>query len=398
MSPPVFPAPASRNELRHPSLGTVLVLFGTRPEIIKLGPVLRGLEAAGSVRVIKVASGQHTDLLQPFLDFFRIGVDYELNVRTAGQTLNQIGARVQSALDPILAGEEPNLLVVQGDTTTALAGALAGFCRQIPVAHVEAGLRSGHRLLPYPEEMNRRLITQLATYHFAATRRNVATLTAEGVSPEAIFLTGNPVVDALHAILEASHLSAAVADMLEQTRGCKRLVVTAHRRESWGDVMAGHFRVLRRFVDQHPDVVLLFPVHPNPAVHGPATALLSGHDRIRLLEPLNYPDFIALLQSAWLIVSDSGGVQEEAPSLGKSLIVLRENTERPEAVEAGFARLAGERPEQLHALLQEASKNGPWTDRLQGGANPFGVGDSGVRIARTVVRLLEQQSRQRLAA
>src|SRR3989442_8993555 len=320
----------------------VLTVFGTRHEVIKLAPVIEQLEVQrDAFRTVNVTSAQHTDLLYPFIHLFGIRVDHDLRTMVPNQTPSQVCARVLAGLDTLLSDERPDLILVQGDTTTAMAGALAGFHRRIPIGHVEAGLRSGNAYSPYPEEMNRRLITRLATYHFAATRRNRATLLAEGVPENTVFVTGNPVVDSLHAILERTEVSPVVARLLEATSGLKRIVLTTHRRESFGDVMAGNLGALRSFVASHPDVALLFPVHPNPDVVGPATTILSGHPRIHLIPPLGYEDFIVLLSRAWLVVSDSGGVQEEAPTLGKPVLILRENTERPEATEAGRGRRGG---------------------------------------------------------
>lgn len=370
-------------------LNKVLTLFGTRPEVIKLAPVIEQLEKRPEVfQTVNVTSAQHTDLLYPFVRLFGIRVDHDLQIMEPHQTPNHVCARVLDRLDVLLAEDRPDLILVQGDTTTAMAGALAGFHRRIPVGHVEAGLRSGNAYSPYPEEMNRRLITRLATYHFAATARNRATLLSEGVPEDTVFVTGNPVVDSLHAILHRAEVSPVVARLLEATGGLKRIVLTTHRRESFGHVMAGNLRVLRSFVERRPDVALLFPVHPNPDVVGPATAILSGQPRIHLVPPLGYEDFIVLLSRAWLLVSDSGGVQEEAPTLGKPVLVLRENTERPEAIEAGVARLVGSDPARLALMLEEAYQDGSWVRGV--GANPFGQGDSGKRIAQIIARLLDE--------
>jgi UDP-N-acetylglucosamine 2-epimerase (non-hydrolysing) len=370
---------------------TVLTVFGTRPEVIKLAPVIEHLEAQrDAFRTVNVTSAQHTDLLYPLVRMFGIRIDHDLQIMEPNQTPNQVCARVLAGLDLLLHEERPDLILVQGDTTTAMAGALAGFHRRIPVGHVEAGLRSGNAYSPYPEEMNRRLITRLASYHFAATQRNRATLLSEGVSKDAVFVTGNPVVDSLHAILKRTAVAPAVARLLDATRGLKRMVLTTHRRESFGDTMAGNLTVLRSFVARRTDVALLFPVHPNPAVAGPATAILSGQPRIHLIPPLDYADFIVLLSHAWLLVSDSGGVQEEAPTLGKAVLVLRENTERPEAIEAGVARLVGGEPARLALMLEEAYQDGSWIQGVASCANPFGHGDSGTQIAQIIARLLDE--------
>jgi UDP-N-acetylglucosamine 2-epimerase (non-hydrolysing) len=377
-----------------PARHRVLTLFGTRPEIIKLAPIIHQFEARGSdFQTINVTSAQHTDLLYPFIRLFGVRLDHDLGVMRPGQTPNQVCAAVLTALDPILAEKNPDLILVQGDTTTALAGALAGFHRRIPVGHVEAGLRSGNPLSPFPEEMNRRLITQVAAYHFAATPRNRATLLREGVPAERVFLTGNPVVDSLQAILRRPTLSPAMERLVQSTEGLRRIILTTHRRESFGETMSGNLQVLRRFVERHDDVVLVFPVHPNPSVRGPAAAVLSGHDRIRLLDPLDYFDFIGLLARAWLIVSDSGGVQEEAPTLGKPLLVLRENTERPEAVESGVARLVGGSPDRLGEMLEEVHRDDRWASQVRGMENPFGRGDSAQRIVQAVAQMFAHAPR-----
>jgi UDP-N-acetylglucosamine 2-epimerase (non-hydrolysing) len=367
----------------------VLTLFGTRPEVVKLAPVVRHLEADGaSLRTVNVCSGQHDDLLRPFLQLFLVRVDHDLKVMQPDQSPSRVCSRVLLALDGLLERERPDLMLVQGDTSTAMAGALAGFHRGVPVGHVEAGLRSGDVSSPYPEEMNRRLITRLATYHFAATQRNRRTLLEEGVDESRVFVTGNPVVDAVNMVLARASPSAALEGALAGTEGLRRIVLTTHRRESFGATMAGNMKALRRFVDSHEDAALLFPVHLNPVVVGAASSLLSSHPRIRLLPPLGYEDFLVLLSRAFLIVSDSGGVQEEAPTLGRPLLVLRENTERPEAIECGIARLVGGRPERLSSLLEEAWRPGSWAEGAERIENPFGTGDSGRRIAGIVSRLV----------
>jgi UDP-N-acetylglucosamine 2-epimerase (non-hydrolysing) len=317
-----------------------------------------------------------------------VRIDHDLQVMQPQQTLSEVCARILSALDPILLQEQPHLILVQGDTTTALAGAMGVFYRQIPVGHVEAGLRSGNAYSPYPEEMHRRLITRLATYHFAATPLNQHMLQAEGVDPERILVTGNPVVDAVQTMQRRATVTPRIAAVLEATWGLKRLVLTTHRRESFGTMLAENLRVLRHFVDRFTDVALVFPVHPNPAVATPAQTILSGHPRIHLLPPLDYQDFIVLLSWSWLIVSDSGGVQEEAPSLGKPLLILRENTERPEVVHAGIARLVGDSAERLYALLEDAYKDDSWIASVTHATNPFGQGDSGARIVHAIATWL----------
>ena len=370
----------------------VLTLFGTRPEAIKLAPVLRKLQTLGDgLKTVNVTSAQHTDLLYAQTSFLRIRIDHDLRVMRPNQKPNQVCSRILSALDDVLVAENPDLMLVQGDTSTALAGALAAFHLDIPVAHIEAGLRSGNSRNPFPEEMNRQLITRLATYHFAATRNNRATLLAEGVHPNAVFVTGNPVIDSLREILKGNTASTTVSELIRETCDLKRLVLTTHRRESFGHVVGRNLKDIRTFVESHQDVALIFPVHPNPEVAGPAARILGGHPRIKLIKPLNYEDFIILLSNAWLIVSDSGGLQEEAPTLGKPLLVIRENTERPEALETGIARLVGSRPESLLQMLEEAYQPGSWTSKVKKMKNPFGAGDSGDKIARIVAAIVNKE-------
>jgi UDP-N-acetylglucosamine 2-epimerase (non-hydrolysing) len=369
----------------------VLTLFGTRPEVIKLAPVLRQLEAANDfLQTVNVASSQHTDLLHPFIRLFGIRTQYDLRIMRAAQTPHQVCSRVLAALRPILTREKPHLILVQGDTATALAGAIAGFRCRIPVGHVEAGLRSGNVFSPYPEELHRRLITRLATYHFAPTCGNRDRLLAEGVRRERIFLTGNPVVDALKAILERYERVFTVQEWLNARPGVRRIVLTTHRRESFGKTLAENLKSLRCFVESHPDVVLTFPVHPNPAVREVSRAILSGHPRIELIEPLDYIDFIGLLFSAWLIISDSGGIQEEAPTLGKPLLILRENTERPEVIDSGIGRLVGGRPQDLSNILEEVYRDEKWIHGACRIPNPFGHGDASARIVQALRNVLLQ--------
>lgn len=364
----------------------VLVLFGTRPEAIKLAPVIHELRKR-FFQTIVVSSSQHKQLLEPFLKSLAIEVDFDLGVMRRNQLPNDVCARVLAKLDKVLALEKPDLILVQGDTTTALAGALAGFNRKIPVGHVEAGLRSGDLMSPFPEEMNRRMVSQIASLHFAATEKNRRNLLSEDVPTEKVFVTGNPVVDSLKYMLKNLKVDSEITELIKKTEGAKRLLLTTHRRESFGAAMTANLNVIRDFVDKRNNVCLFFPVHPNPNVKNVAREILGGHERIHLLEPLNYPDFLAIMKSAWLIVSDSGGVQEEAPTLGKPLLVLRENTERPEAIRSGVSKLIGNNPGTLKMLLEENYANETWIKSVKEIANPFGDGRSAARI----VKLIEEK-------
>jgi UDP-N-acetylglucosamine 2-epimerase (non-hydrolysing) len=327
-----------------------------------------------------VSSGQHGDLLQAFIEHFRLRIDHDLCSMQRGQSLNALCATILSRVDAVLVEEKPDVVLVQGDTTTSVAGALAAFHRHVKVAHVEAGLRSGDRSSPFPEEMNRRLISRLADLHFAPTSANRESLLSEGIEPRGIFVTGNTVIDALQDIVAAPIEDPRITRMLAETQGLRRIVLTTHRRESFGERITAHLRILRGFVDRHPDVALVFPVHPNPVVVDASQKLLAGCDRVHLIQALPYHSFIKLLAAAWLVVSDSGGVQEEAPSLGKPLLVLRDTTDRQESIEAGVARLVGESPERLEAMLEEAYQPGSWAEGVREVENPFGRGDSAEQI------------------
>lgn len=384
----VLPKSAKKNFYKTVDLRLkILVLFGTRPEAVKLAPVIHELRKKYFQTVV-VSSSQHKELLKPFLKTLDIEVDFDLRVMKKDQTPNEVCSKIIAKLDKILSAEEPDLILVQGDTTTTLAGALAGFNRKIAVAHIEAGLRSGNINSPFPEEMNRRLVSQIASFHFAATEKNRHNLLAEDVPSEKIFVTGNTVVDTLKFILRTGEASAKIQDVLEQTTGTKRILLTTHRRESFGETMSGNLKVLRDFVEKRKDVCLLFPVHPNPNVRLVTSEILAGCDRVHLLEPLDYVDFVTVMKSAWLIVSDSGGVQEEAPSLGKPLLVLRENTERPEAIKAGVAKLVGGTPRILKQMLEENYAVPTWIKSVKEVANPFGDG----KAAQRIVKIIEEKS------
>ncbi|MGI8554953.1 MAG: non-hydrolyzing UDP-N-acetylglucosamine 2-epimerase [Pyrinomonadaceae bacterium] len=361
----------------------VLVLFGTRPEVIKLAPVIHELKKNFSQTII-ISSSQHKELLKPFLKIFNIETDFDLGVMKKNRTPNEVCSRVLAKLDKILEAEKPDLILVQGDTTTTLAGALAGFNRKIPVAHIEAGLRSGNISSPFPEELNRRLVSNIAAFHFAATERNRQNLLAERVSDEEIFVTGNTVVDALHGILKNLKPSENIGRLLARTAGKKLILLTTHRRESFGEAMGENLQTLRGFVEKRKDVGLIFPVHPNPNVRKTTNEILAGIENVHLLEPRGYIDFIAVMKAAWLLVSDSGGVQEEAPSLGKPLLILRENTERPEAIHSGTAKLVGGNPHSLKFMLEENYADETWIKSVRQIANPFGDGKSARRIVKII--------------
>lgn len=363
----------------------LLFVLGTRPEMIKVAPLILEARRQGAEAIL-VNSGQHADLLTPLFDLFDVHPAHDLEAMVAGQPLNRLLARVIDRLDPVLEQVQPDYVIVQGDTATALGGAQAAFHRKIPVGHIEAGLRSGNPLSPFPEEMNRRLVSQVATLHFAATERNRAALLAEGIADSQIIVTGNTVVDALHHTLGTSKPGAEITALRQQIAGRKVVLLTTHRRENFGDTMRTHLRLLRRFAEAHPELCVVFPVHPNPAVKEAAAQELGGCDQIIITTPMGYADFVHLLSDAWLIVSDSGGIQEEAASLGKPILVLRENTERPEGVDVGVARLVGERASDLESLLTEAVADTAWFEHAAKAEKVFGDGHASERI---IKKLLE---------
>ena len=364
---------------------TLVTLFGTRPEIIKVSPVIRALGARNSSwRSVNVSSSQHTDLLRPLAQQLAIRIDHDLDVMTAGQTPADVFGKVVRGMTAPFLKERPDMVLVQGDTTTAIAGALAAFYARIPVGHIEAGLRTGDRFSPFPEETNRRLISRIADVHFAATEQNVRTLEMEGVPADRIFLTGNPVVDSVTHIMATTSPSAELTALLDRLKGHRILVLTTHRRENFGEIMSSHLRAIRRAVARHPELAVVFPVHPNPAVRAVASKELAGEARIHCIEPMGYSDFVHLLSTAWLIASDSGGVQEEAPSLGKPMLILRDTTERPEVIDCGVGRLVGHSGERLEAALEHAIADDSWADAARSARNPFGSGDAGASIARAI--------------
>lgn len=338
---------------RQPPPLKVLIVFGTRPEAIKLAPVIKALRARPCVIRVRVCvTAQHRAMLDQMLGLFGIRPDIDLDLMQPGQTLPTLTSHVLTRMTEVLEEEQPDWVLVQGDTTTVMAAALAAFYAQIRVGHVEAGLRTNNPYNPFPEEINRRLSSVLTTYHFAPTARARDALLAEGVPADRVFLTGNTIVDAVASIIdtppspEAQHLldeldTRRVAGQADEDRGRKLVLVTAHRRESFGGPFESLCRGLRSIAEQNEDVFLIYPVHLNPRVQEPVRRILAGHDRVKLLEPLSYEPFLRLMAAAHLVLTDSGGIQEEATVLGKPVLVLREVTERPELVESGIGKLVG---------------------------------------------------------
>ena len=365
----------------------VLFIFGTRPEAIKLCPVIRFLaqECGGEFDVKICVTAQHRGMLDQVLEVFDVHPDYDLNAMRPGQTLTSATSLILAQLEGVLESDRPGLVLVQGDTASTLCGALAAFYARIPVGHVEAGLRTGDLQQPFPEEMNRVVVGKLSALHFAATPWAASNLRAEGVDDRRITVTGNSGIDSVLYIrdrLERQEIAGRAWPNLDPDR--KWIVVTAHRRESFGEGFEQICTAIRQIADL-PGVQIVYPVHPNPNVTGPVHRLLGDHPGIRLIEPLDYVSFVDLMRRSYLLLTDSGGIQEEAPSLGKPVLVLREKTERPEAVEAGTATLVGTDVRKIVAETTLLVHDVAEYERRQGIHNPYGDGQASGRIARFIL-------------
>ncbi len=362
---------------------TILCIVGTRPEGIKMAPVVAKLkEVPDRARCVLCSTGQHSEMLRQVLDQFNLKVDVDLALMRENQTLSSLTARAVDALATTIKDVRPDVVLVQGDTSTAMVGALAAFYERIPVGHVEAGLRTGDKYNPFPEEINRRIISVVADHHFAPTQLAVDRLLAEGYEKERIHLTGNTVIDALLMTVERQR--ATPPERRFTRNGTRLILVTAHRRENFDAPLRSICSALRRIVDNN-DVDLLYPVHMNPNVRGPVHELLGDHERIRLVPPLNYAEFVQALGESHLVLTDSGGVQEEAPALGKPVLVMRQTTERPEAVSAGVAELVGTDAETIVSRTQELLNSPAAYDRMARAVSPYGDGKAAARIVRCLL-------------
>ena len=362
----------------------ILVIFGTRPEAIKLFPVVRALAATPGIAVRTCATAQHRALLDQVLAIAGIEPDIDLDLMEPGQSLDRLTARLLTGLGEVMDRERPDRVLVQGDTATAMVGALAGYYRKVPVGHVEAGLRSGNIYQPWPEEVNRRIIAPIADRHFAPTETAAAALRAENIDPAMIHVTGNTVIDALRwtrdRIAADPSLATGLDDIADRFTGRRIVLVTTHRRENFGGGMASIARAIARIADRD-DVAILFPMHPNPRVGEAMDAILGGRGNVARIEPLDYPHFIRALGLCHLALTDSGGVQEEAPALGKPVLVMRETTERPEGVAAGTARLIGTDDERIVVEVTRLLDDDDAYDAMARAHNPFGDGRAADRIA-----------------
>ena len=365
---------------------TILITTGTRPEAVKVAPLIRLLREQDWARVRVLATAQHRELLDQVFEFFEIEPDVDLNIMQPEQSLPDLTGRLIPAIDRVLSEEQPDMVLAQGDTTTVMTTALACFYRQIPFGHVEAGLRTRRKYYPFPEEVNRVLVSHLGDLHFAPTTKARENLLREGADGSTVVVTGNTVIDALLWAVEQD-----LPQMFEPVDGRKMILVTAHRRENFGEPLENICAALCDLV-QSRDVEIVYPVHPNPNVVETVEKHLKGKPRIRLVSPLNYAEFVAAMKASYLILTDSGGVQEEAPSLGKPVLVLRDETERPEGVEAGTACLVGPNRKRIVEKAVELIDHAETCDRMAKACNPYGDGKASERIAEAIQAFLGKGS------
>lgn len=364
----------------------LMTVFGTRPEAIKMCPlVLEMQKYPDFIEPIVAVTAQHREMLDQVLQLFAIKPDYDLNIMTAGQTLYDVTGRALAGLKDVLAEAQPDMVLVHGDTTTTFVGALASFYAQIPVGHVEAGLRTGNKFSPYPEEMNRKLTGAIADIHFAPTSTSKNNLLKENIDPAAIVVTGNTVIDALQTIVKADYRFTDVGLQKALAGGNRLILVTTHRRENLGEPMRHVYQALRKVLENHPDVEAIFPVHKNPKVREIVNEELGKLAQVHLIEPLDYEPFANLMAKVDIVLTDSGGIQEEAPALGKPVLVLRDTTERPEAVDAGTVKLVGTAYDDVlreTSLLLDDIK---YYQSMAEAANPYGDGRACERIIRKIL-------------
>lgn len=362
---------------------TVMLVFGTRPEAIKMCPLVNELKGRKEIKTVVCVTGQHRQMLDQVLEAFSVTPDYDLSIMKAGQTLFDITTAVLERIKGVLEEVRPDVVLVHGDTSTTFVTALACFYMQIPVGHVEAGLRTHNIYSPYPEEFNRQAVSIVSRYNFAPTETAKANLLAEGRAAESIYVTGNTAIDALKTTVRESYAHPE----LDWAAGSRLILITAHRRENLGEPMKHMFRAIRRVMDEHPDVKAIYPIHMNPVVRASADAVLGGDERIHIIEPLDVLDFHNFMARSYLILTDSGGIQEEAPSLGKPVLVMRDTTERPEGIAAGTLKLVGTDEQTIHKEFTRLLDDEAAYDAMAQAANPYGDGHASERIADVMSRL-----------
>ena len=361
----------------------VMTVFGTRPEAIKMAPLVHALEQASDIESVVCVTAQHREMLDQVMEIFHLKADYDLNIMQPRQTLATITTRSLAGLDEVLEEAKPDLVLVHGDTSTTFAGALAAFYHKIPVGHVEAGLRTFDKYSPFPEEMNRKMTGQIASLHFAPTERNRRNLAAEGIT-DGVLVCGNTVVDAIHTTVQPDYVFRDPTLRALDYDGRRVILVTAHRRENYGEAMEHIMRALRRLADRYADVDIVYPVHLSPYVRETAAKFLSGHPRIHLIDPLTVDEMHNLMGRSAMVLTDSGGLQEEAPSLGKPVLVLRRETERPEAVEAGTVRLAGVDEDRIFSMACTLLDDPAEYAAMAHAVNPYGDGQTSRRIVQAI--------------
>lgn len=355
----------------------IMLVFGTRPEAIKMCPLVNELKTRANIQTIVCVTGQHRQMLDQVLDVFCVTPDYDLSIMQPDQTLFDITTHILERLRGVLEKEQPDVVLVQGDTSSTFAAALACFYLRIPVGHVEAGLRTYDTASPYPEEFNRQAVGIISRYHFAPTETARQNLLREGKREDTIFVTGNTVIDALKTTVRPDYRHPA----LDWAAGSRMILITAHRRENLGAPMRRMFRAIRRVLDEHNDVKAIYPIHMNPAVRAAANEVFDGNERVRLIEPLDVLDFHNFEKQSYLILTDSGGIQEEAPSLGKPVLVMRDTTERPEGVAAGTLKLVGTEEERIYQVFKRLLEDHGAYEAMSRAANPYGDGRASRRIA-----------------
>ncbi len=369
----------------------IISVFGTRPEAIKMAPLVKELEKYPDRIESKVlVTAQHREMLDQVLELFKIKPDIDLDLMIHGQSLEELTGRVITETTKALKQEKPHLVLVHGDTTTTMGASLAAFYAQAKVGHVEAGLRTDNKFNPYPEEMNRRVTTVLADLHFGPTDRSVQNLLHNGVNAEAIFKTGNTVIDALLQVAQMDIPFPLGEELAEKFPGKKLILVTTHRRENWGQPLEQICTALKELLDEFPDTALILPMHKNPVVRKTVKEVLGSHSRVLLIEPLDYLPFVQLMKLSHLILTDSGGVQEEGPSLGKPILVLRNTTERPEAVEAGTVELVGTSKKKIVGVASRLLKDRSYYDAMSHRINPYGDGKACPRIVEAILKKAEE--------
>lgn len=358
----------------------IMTVFGTRPEAVKMAPLILALQEDPDLQPIVVVTAQHREMLDSVLASFDIKPDYDLDIMKQGQTLSDITSRILTRIEDVIKEERPDMILVHGDTMTTFAGSLAALYNQIPIGHVEAGLRTFDKYAPFPEEMNRQMVGVMADLHFAPTNNAATNLLNENKPSETIVVTGNTAIDAMNTTIHESYEST----IINKHKDKRIILLTAHRRENIGEPMTHIFKAVRDIVDRYEDVVVVYPVHKNPKVREIADKYLSDHSRIELIEPLEVVDFHNFAHQAYLILTDSGGVQEEAPSLGKPVLVLRDTTERPEGVEAGTLRIVGTNEENIFEATQQLLDNATLYEQMSHSRNPYGDGLASKRICENI--------------